>query len=81
MEVNKSLQILSERACYLCDRVNDEIYKYNESTTSFCRVCSVNDRYCKIGETPLTFEESESLITIRDSLKDVENMIIFLQVI
>ncbi|KAM7476493.1 hypothetical protein LguiB_023736 [Lonicera macranthoides] len=79
MEVNKSLQILSQKACYLFDRVNDEIYKYNESTSSFCRVCSENDRYCKIGETPLRFEESEILITIRDSMKDAENMLILLQ--
>ncbi|KAK3024232.1 hypothetical protein RJ639_043608 [Escallonia herrerae] len=74
MELNTNLHILIERACALQDRVNDEILG-TDCTTSFCRLCSEHGRYCGIAETP--FEERQRLIGIRDSLKDVENMLVF----
>ncbi|KAK3005361.1 hypothetical protein RJ639_015464 [Escallonia herrerae] len=74
MELNTNLHILIERACALHDRVNDEILR-TDSTMSFCRICSEHGRYCGIAETP--FEERQRLIGIRDSLKDVENMLVF----
>ncbi|KAL5796063.1 hypothetical protein ACOSQ2_000883 [Xanthoceras sorbifolium] len=69
----KSLQTLIERAEDLHDRLSDEI----DSSICFCRFCSGHGRYCDVGETP--FEETHRLIAIRDSLKEVENMFIFLQ--
>ncbi|KAK2983880.1 hypothetical protein RJ640_003931 [Escallonia rubra] len=74
MEPNTNLHLLIERACALHDRVNDEILR-TDSTTSFCRLCSEHGRYCGIAETP--FEERQRLTGIRDSLKDVENMLVF----
>ncbi|OMO64346.1 hypothetical protein CCACVL1_21837 [Corchorus capsularis] len=70
---NKKLQSLIERAWALHDKLNDEI----ENSISFCRFCSDHGRYCDIKQTP--FEEKERLITIRDSLKDVENLLLHLQ--
>ncbi|XVF33217.1 hypothetical protein REPUB_Repub17cG0149200 [Reevesia pubescens] len=70
---NKKLQTLIERAWALHDRLNDEI----EYSINFCRFCSDHGRYCDIGQTP--FEERERLIAIRDSLKEVENMLLHLQ--
>ncbi|KAK9279746.1 hypothetical protein L1049_013428 [Liquidambar formosana] len=74
MEFNENLQSLVERAWALHESISDEI---NSNSVSFCRLCSEYGRYCGIAETP--FEERERLIAIRDSLKDVENKLIFLQ--
>ncbi|XVF22427.1 hypothetical protein REPUB_Repub12eG0171300 [Reevesia pubescens] len=70
---NKKLQTLIERASVLHDRLNHEI----ESRISFCRFCSDHGRYCDIGQTP--FQERERLIAIKDSLKEVENMLLHLK--
>ncbi|KAA8520715.1 hypothetical protein F0562_015013 [Nyssa sinensis] len=74
MESNKNLQILIERAWAMNDRIRDKI---QDNSFSFCRLCSEHGLFCGIAETPL--EERERLIAIRDSLKDVENMLVFLQ--
>ncbi|KAI4355190.1 hypothetical protein L6164_003984 [Bauhinia variegata] len=74
MELNKDLQSLIERACNLHDRINEEI---NNSNVSFCKCCSEHGWFCKISETP--FEERERLIACRDSLKEVENLLIYIQ--
>ncbi|XWS46181.1 hypothetical protein CRYUN_Cryun14cG0042700 [Craigia yunnanensis] len=71
---NEKLQTLIERAWTLNDRLNDEI----ENCISFCRFCSNHGRYCDFGQTP--FEERARLIAIRDSLKEVENTLLHLQV-
>ncbi|XVE77241.1 hypothetical protein DITRI_Ditri13aG0046300 [Diplodiscus trichospermus] len=71
---NKQLQVLIERAWALHDKLNDEI----ENCIRFCRLCSDHGRYCDIGQqTP--FEERERLIAIRDSLKELEKMLLHLQ--
>ncbi|KAK4847446.1 hypothetical protein QYF36_001988 [Acer negundo] len=69
----KSLQSLIERAGDLHDRLNNEI----DSSIGFCRFCLETGRYCDVGETP--FEERYRLIAIRDSLKELQNMLMFLQ--
>ncbi|XP_059637707.1 uncharacterized protein LOC132279697 [Cornus florida] len=74
MELNKNLHSLIERARTLHDKMSDKI---QDDSISFCRLCSEHGRYCGITETPS--EERERLITIRDSLKDVEDMLLVLQ--
>ena len=69
------LQALIERARALNEKVSDEI---NTSCSSFCRFCSESGCYCGDAETP--FEERQRLIAIGDSLKNVEKMLVFLQV-
>lgn len=77
MEImSKNLHILSERAWALHDKINDEIQK---DSFKICRLCSEKGLYCEIAEKPL--EERERLIAIRDLLKEVENMLVFLQVL
>ncbi|KAJ0113435.1 hypothetical protein Patl1_00556 [Pistacia atlantica] len=49
----------------------------SKAVFSFCRVCSEHGRYCDVAETPL--EERERLIALTDSLKEVENILMFLQ--
>ncbi|OMO50723.1 hypothetical protein CCACVL1_30299 [Corchorus capsularis] len=44
---------------------------------SFCRFCSDHGLYCDIRQPP--FEEKERLSAIRDSLKDVEHLLLHLQ--
>lgn len=70
----KSIKTFIERAQTLHDNLSDEI----KSSISFCRVCSEHGRYCDVAETPL--EERVRLIAIRDSLKEVKNILMFLQV-
>ncbi|XP_059650970.1 uncharacterized protein LOC132298586 isoform X2 [Cornus florida] len=74
MELSTNLQILTERAWALHDKISDIIH---QDSISFCTLCSQHGRNCEIEETPQ--EERDRLITIRDSLKDVENMLVFLQ--
>ncbi|KAI4328877.1 hypothetical protein L6164_021198 [Bauhinia variegata] len=73
MELNEDLQSLVERAGNLHDRINEEI----NNSVSFCNSCFEHGWFCKISETP--FEERERLIAIRDSLKEVQNLLIYLQ--
>ncbi|KAM7508590.1 hypothetical protein LguiA_019043 [Lonicera macranthoides] len=72
--MSKNLQILSERAWALHDKIDDEIEK---DSFKICRLCSEKGLYCEIADKPL--EERERLIAIRDILKEVENMLVFLQ--
>jgi hypothetical protein len=74
MELGGNLQTLVERAWVLHDGLNEEIEKIN---SSFCRFCSEYGRYCNIVETP--FQEKEGLIAIKDSLKEVGNVLMLLQ--
>lgn len=74
MGLNRGLQGLIERAWTLHDGITAEI----DNTTSFCRFCSQNGDSCAIVETP--FPEKERLIAIRDSLQEVRDVLMFLQV-
>ncbi|XP_015889372.3 uncharacterized protein LOC107424146 [Ziziphus jujuba] len=74
MELNKEdLQFLVEKAWSLHGRLNGEI----KNSISFCRFCPEHGRNFHIAETP--FDERERLIIIRDSLKEVEDNLMFLQ--
>ncbi|KAK6158841.1 hypothetical protein DH2020_006155 [Rehmannia glutinosa] len=55
-------------------RINDKI---NQNGFSFCSHCSNHGRYCVVAES--SFEERKKMIAIRDSLKHVHNILIFLQ--
>ncbi|PON34140.1 hypothetical protein PanWU01x14_346830 [Parasponia andersonii] len=71
---NKELKCLIERAGALHGRLNYEI----EESIKFCRFCSEHGRFCDVADqTP--FEERERSIVIRDSLKQVQNILLFLQ--
>ncbi|KAL6982021.1 hypothetical protein U1Q18_023638 [Sarracenia purpurea var. burkii] len=74
MELNNNLQILIDKAWALHVEISDRI---DGNNVSFCRFCSENGHCFGVTETPL---EKESLISIRDSLKNVKNMLVFLQV-
>lgn len=71
------LQALIERAKDLNERVSDEI---NNSCSNFCRFCSENGCYCGVTAAEAPFQERQRFISIRDSLKNVEKMLLFLQV-
>ncbi|GKV52813.1 hypothetical protein SLEP1_g59373 [Rubroshorea leprosula] len=74
MELNyEKLQSLIETAWALNHKLNSEI----ENTISFCRFCSDHGRFCHVPEVP--FQEREKLIAIRDSLKDVQNILLYIQ--
>lgn len=75
MELNRDLKCLIERAWALHGKLNCEI----EQSIKFCRFCSEHGRFCDVADqTP--FEKRERLIVIRDSLKQVENILLLLQV-
>ena len=69
------LQALIERARALNEMVSDEI---DNSCSNFCRFCSENCCFCGVAVAP--FEERQRLISIRESMKNVEKMLVFLQV-
>ncbi|KAJ9171476.1 hypothetical protein P3X46_014840 [Hevea brasiliensis] len=73
MELKGSLQALIERAGALQDGLSDEI----RDCYSFCRLCSENGRLCHIAETSV--QERERLIAIRDSLREVGDVLMLLQ--
>ncbi|KAJ6675259.1 hypothetical protein OIU85_011424 [Salix viminalis] len=58
----------------LHDGLTEEIKNIN---SCFCRLCSENGRYYNIVETP--FQEKEGLVAIKDSLKEVANVLMILQ--
>lgn len=74
MELRRDLQTLIERAWGLHDGLAEEIKNIN---IYFCRFCSEHGRYYSIVETP--FQEKEGLIAIKDSLKEVGNVLMLLQ--
>ncbi|KAL9385346.1 hypothetical protein Peur_022356 [Populus x canadensis] len=74
MESRRDLQTLIERAWGLHDGLAEEIKNIN---IYFCRFCSEHGRYYSIVETP--FQEKEGLIAIKDSLKEVGNVLMILQ--
>ncbi|KAJ6723049.1 hypothetical protein OIU74_007602 [Salix koriyanagi] len=74
MELRRDLQALIGRAWGLHDGLTEEIKNIN---SCFCRLCSENGRYYNIVETP--FQEKEGLVAIKDSLKEVANVLMILQ--
>ncbi|XP_028794713.1 uncharacterized protein LOC114750313 [Neltuma alba] len=88
--MNSDLQSLIERASDLQEKVNEEINspkkkkKKNNTSVGFCNkyCCSEDEEkwLCKFADAPLIFdEETQRLIGLRDSLKQVEDMLIHLQ--
>ncbi|XAR62995.1 hypothetical protein NMG60_11022772 [Bertholletia excelsa] len=77
MELN-GLRILIERASALHDEISDRI-KGSSTDVSFCRFCFEQGQYCCGFSETTSLEEREGLVAIRDSLKNVENMLQFLQ--
>ncbi|XP_009595064.1 uncharacterized protein [Nicotiana tomentosiformis] len=71
---NKDLHILTERAGILHDKITQKIYYEG---LHFCRDCAEHGRYCGIAD--LRIEDKEKLIAIRDSLKEIQNMLEFYQ--
>lgn len=71
---NICLHNLSERTEVLYDEISDRIRR---EEINFCTHCAEHGRYCGIAE--LTMEDKEKLIGIRDSLKDLQNMLHFYQ--
>ncbi|KAG8391912.1 hypothetical protein BUALT_Bualt01G0236300 [Buddleja alternifolia] len=76
MELMKkdNLKIQAWKTWDLHGRINEKI---NENGFNFCRHCSNHGRYCVISESSM--EEKEKMVAIRDSLKDVHNILIYLQ--
>lgn len=74
MELN-NLQVLIERAWALQDDIGDSIQ--NSGTSCCWRHCSEHDHQWAVTDAPL--DERKRLIVIRDSLKNVENRLEFLQ--
>ncbi|GER48649.1 Fructose-1,6-bisphosphatase isozyme 2 [Striga asiatica] len=72
---NVCLQSLARRTWDLHVRINEKINQINGF--SFCSDCSNHGRYCVVAEGSL--REKEKMMSIRDSLKDVHNILIFLQ--
>ncbi|KAK4354023.1 hypothetical protein RND71_026217 [Anisodus tanguticus] len=68
------MNILSERAGILYDEISDKIHC---EEIYFCRHCAEHGRLCGLAD--ITMEDKEKLIAIRDSLKDVQNMLKFYQ--
>ncbi|GFP91943.1 plastid division protein pdv2 [Phtheirospermum japonicum] len=68
------LQVLVSKTWDLYVRIDEKI---NQNGFTFCSHCSNHGRYCVVAESNL--EEREKMIAIRDSLKDVHNILIFLQ--
>ncbi|CAA0816608.1 Unknown protein [Striga hermonthica] len=77
MEIKKNvcLQSLARRTRALHVRISENINRINGF--SFCSDCSNRGRYCAVAEGSL--KEKEKMMSIRDSLKDVHNILIFLQ--
>ncbi|XP_031381251.1 uncharacterized protein LOC116195941 isoform X2 [Punica granatum] len=74
MELNEDLQGLIERAGELQDRIGDKI----AGAHSYCKFCSERGRYCNVVSAE-AYEDRERLVEIRDSLKDLETMLVYLQ--
>ncbi|XP_030491080.2 uncharacterized protein LOC115707305 isoform X2 [Cannabis sativa] len=72
MELNEELKCVIERAWAIHGKLNSEI----EQSIKLCKVCSEHGRLCDVADQ-IPVEERESLIGIRDSLKQVENTLLF----
>ncbi|XP_054782564.1 uncharacterized protein LOC129289820 isoform X2 [Prosopis cineraria] len=78
---NTDLQSLIERARDLQDKLNQEIKKNKEENKYHSSQDHENQWFCKFSETPLILhDETQRLIGSRDSLKQVEDMLIHIQV-
>lgn len=78
MEISKTqLRILSMNAWSLVDKISDEIENEN---TIVCKHCSEHRLLCGIADSPWLQEENQRLVAIKDSLKDVDSMLVLLQV-
>ncbi|XP_028056792.1 uncharacterized protein LOC114260806 [Camellia sinensis] len=76
--MNDNLQSLIERAKALHDEISFKIEQHD--SVRLCRFCSEHGQhYCGVTVTETPLEERESLIATRDSLKNVENMLVFFQ--
>ncbi|PIN26530.1 hypothetical protein CDL12_00700 [Handroanthus impetiginosus] len=69
-----NLQILTGKTWDLHHRINEKI---TQNGFSFCSHCSNHGRYCVVSEN--TLEETEKMMAIRDSLKDLHDILIYLQ--
>ncbi|XP_062073340.1 uncharacterized protein LOC133777663 [Humulus lupulus] len=74
MELNKDLKCLIERAWAINGKLDCEI----EQSIKLCKFCSKHGRLCNVADQ-IPVEERQSLIAIRDSLKQVENTLLFQQ--
>ncbi|XP_030541025.1 uncharacterized protein LOC115748622 isoform X1 [Rhodamnia argentea] len=75
MELNGDLQGLIERAWALKETIDGDI----NSSFRYCNFCLRHGHNCDIAGT--AYKETERLTAMRDSLKDVESMLIYLQAI
>ncbi|XP_030541026.1 uncharacterized protein LOC115748622 isoform X2 [Rhodamnia argentea] len=73
MELNGDLQGLIERAWALKETIDGDI----NSSFRYCNFCLRHGHNCDIAGT--AYKETERLTAMRDSLKDVESMLIYLQ--
>lgn len=73
MELNGDLQGLIERAWALKDAIDGEI----NNSFGYCSFCSRHGHNCDVAGT--AYKERERLSAIRDSLKNVESMLMYLQ--
>ncbi|KAH6830154.1 hypothetical protein C2S53_018603 [Perilla frutescens var. hirtella] len=73
--IDEKLQILTTKALDLHDRIKEKI---NEHGFSFCGHCSNQGRYCVVADQSNP-DEREKMIAIRDSLKELHDVIISLQ--
>uniref|UniRef100_A0A3Q7GMX3 UBC core domain-containing protein n=1 Tax=Solanum lycopersicum TaxID=4081 RepID=A0A3Q7GMX3_SOLLC len=64
----------NERIEVLYDEISDRIRR---EEINFCTHCAEHGRYC--GIVDLTMEDKEKLISIQDSLKDLQNILQFYQ--
>ncbi|KDP28524.1 hypothetical protein JCGZ_14295 [Jatropha curcas] len=73
MELKGDLQSLIDRASALLDGLSREI----KNSNSLCNLCAQNGRFGDFADT--SFEDRDKLISIRDSLKQVRDLLVFLQ--
>ncbi|KAL8499745.1 hypothetical protein ACS0TY_019639 [Phlomoides rotata] len=76
MELNNydKIQVLTARTWDLHVRINEQI---KEDRFSFNNHCSNHVRYCVVSDT--STEEREKMIAIRDSLQQLNNVLLYLQ--
>ncbi|KAM3235763.1 hypothetical protein P3L10_015800 [Capsicum annuum] len=76
MKMNNTCKDLLQRTGVLYDEISDRI-RYEE--INFCKHCADHGRFCGIKDAMM--EEKEKLIAIQDSLKDLQNMLQFYQML
>ncbi|KAL7121513.1 hypothetical protein ACP275_02G186400 [Erythranthe tilingii] len=78
MMENDNLRILTEKTWDLHCKINDRI-SCNQTgfSTTFCSHCSNHGRYCVVMTS--ADEEMKKMVVLRDSVKDVHTILLFLQ--